>query len=649
VTTSHLKSFKRAFPFRELFKKASRSAIIYSSLGSIALVLFLFNLYVIVDLLDTYGRLDLSGTDRSELSGYLELGEEITLDRQEDCGLLPTVWRTRNDFWGMPIRALYRQTELLHRNTSALVFLVGVAVGIGFLRSVLLSRARRCSTSVALDVVSRLRRALHRQALRLGPGDFEEQQHAHVLSLFTDDVSKIRDSVSSMVYGLGRYPFELLVLVIVSFAVHWWLAFECLLPLAACWYLVTRERQRSEAARRLDEDRADARLRMLAESLSKTRIVRGYGMEAFEHEQFQTYLERFCADVSKVKKGERWSRWVCRLLVTFSVAIVLFLVGSKVVQAPYDLSLSSAILLLVTFACMHQPLEALRKLHDDNQDASVTADRVYRYLDRIPDVSQAVGAKFLQPLSKSIQFEAVTFSLANKKQLLSGIDLKLRAGSVAAIVSTDPLEARVLAHLMPRFIEPQSGRILIDGEDIAWVTLESLRTETAYVGGSDPCFTGTVLDNIRCGNADYTLQDVTEAAKKTHAHSFIVKLSQGYGMVLGEHGEQLDAGQGFRLSLARAVLRNPALMIIEEPTSELNEDTKSLLEDAYNRISVNRTIIFLPSRLSTVRRANTVIFLHQGKVNMFGSYADLVKKSQLYRHWEYMRFNEFRNQMSPPE
>ena len=330
------------------------------------------------------------------------------------------------------------------------------------------------------------------------------------------------------------------------------------------------------------------------------------------------------------------------MLVTLSLAIVLFLVGSKVLQNPEEFSFASALLLLVTIACMHRPLEGLFNLPADCEDASLAADRIYRYLDRIPEVSQAVGAKFLQPLSKSLQFEQVKYSLPNKQPLLDGLDLKIQSGEVVAIVSLNPLESRAFAYLLPRFIEPDSGRILVNGEDIAWGTLESLRAEAIYVGGKDPFFTGTVLENVTCGHSTYSLQDVTEAAKTTHAHNFVVKLSQGYETVLGEHGEQLDAGQAFRLGLARAVLRDPSLLIIEEPTSPLDEDTKSLLEDAYNRITRDRTVIFLPSRLSTLRRTDRIIILHDGRVESIGKYAELVKTSQLYRHWEYVRFNEFR-------
>jgi len=656
VATSQFNSFERAFPTRDLFRGKSRSALVWSCFASIGLILLLLDLYLIADLLQHRGRLDAQPGDLEEIAvlapeevsepGADQPPEMMTGRVIEDSGLLPTVWRSRNEYWGGLLVGLYRRFGMLHGNAGALLFLVLAAFGIGFVRSLMLARARTQSTGVALDVVTRMRRTLHRQTLRLGPGDLSSTGEAHVLGLFTAEMDRLRDGIQTWVYTLARYPFKLLLLVVLAFSLEWRLAVLSLISLGFFWWLVRREKQRFEAARRLHEDRAEHQLRLLAESLHKTRIVRGYGMEDFEHEQFQKHLARFHENVATVKQREWWYLWACLSLVMVCVAIIVFWVGLKVLQpSGVVLSLSEALLFLVTLVCMQAPLEKLWDLPEQRAKAAQAADRIFRYLNQVPSVGQAVGAKFLEPLARSLQLEAVTFSLPNRKKLLDNLDLKLSAGETVAVVSFDPQESRALGYLLPRFIEPQSGRVLFDGEDIAWVTLESLRAEAVYVGGSDPLFTGSVLDNVRCGHEDYSLQDVTEATKKAHAHSFILKLPQGYETVLGEHGEQLDLGQGFRLGLARAVLRDPALLIIEEPQTSLDDDTKSLLDDAYNRILRGRTVVFLPARLSTLRRADRIVFLHHGKIEADGKHSELVKNSPLYRHWEYIHFNEFRREI----
>jgi ABC-type multidrug transport system fused ATPase/permease subunit len=593
------------------------------------------------DLLTMRGRIHLTAGELDRASKVA--GSRMPIGETANKGLFPTVWWSQEKLWGPALSVAYRRIEWLRKDHSALMLLVLTVVGLGILRGLLLSRARRTSVEAGWNIVSSLRRHVHRQRLRLGPGDLEDADGQQVLSLFTREMDRLRDGIVIWLLRMARCPFEIFVLIGLALLIDWLVALQCLIPVAGCWYLVQREHERFEAARKTANARTDSELRLLAESLQKTRIVRGYGMENFEHEQFQLHMDRFTRDAMAVNKRERWSRRTCRLLAALCAGVVLFLVGSRILQSPDALSFTSAMLILTALTCLHPPMRELWHLSEHRADASLAADRIYRYLDRIPEVGQAVGAKFLEPLTKSLEFESVRYSLPNRKNILNGFDLRLPAGKAYALVSLDPLEALAAAYLLPRFVEPHGGRVLYDGEDIAWVTLESLRLETVYVGGTDPFFTGTVRENICCGANTYSSQQVTDAAKQTHAHNFVLKLPQGYETVLGEHGEQLDAGQGFRLGLARAMLRNPALMIVSEPETTLDDDTKTMLDDTYNRICTNRTVLFLPTRLSTVRRCEQVVLIHQGKVSAIGPHAELLKTSPLYRHWDYMHFNHFRD------
>ncbi|HUE17911.1 MAG TPA: ABC transporter ATP-binding protein, partial [Planctomycetaceae bacterium] len=668
MVATHFNSLERVFSRRELFRGKSLQALLWGVCASFALCLLLIDLFLIAELLETRGRL----VEESDAQRYSELfphdagtdsnagaakagpgapSSAVARFQQEEAGLRPAVLRQHDvPLLGAVLSQAYHRFAWFRENLKCLTLLVLIGVVIACVRGLCLWRAKTVSTGVALDAATRLRRTLHRQTLRLGPGDLTDPEGTQVIGLFTNEVDQVRDSIQTWIYRLGCNPSQLAFLLLLALAVQWRIALQCLILLGGCWFLVQRQRLRSAAAEKLEEARADSRLRLLAEGLRKTRIVRGYGMEDFEHEHFQHHLEKFRTNVLQVLNMQHYLRLAVGFLVLACVAAVVYLVGSKVLQPP-DVShiwFSTALLMMAIVAAMPRPLAELWELPVQRFRASQAADRIYRYLNQIPAVSQAVGAKFLEPVSRTIGFEAVSYTLPNKRKLLDGIDLTLSAGEVIALVAFEPLEARAMACLLPRFIEPQSGRILFDGEDIAWGTLESLRAETVYVGGSDPFFTGTVVENIICSHSGYTLSDVTEAAKTTHAHHFIQKLPQGYETVIGEHGERLDPGQGFRLGLARAVLRNPSLLIIEEPTESLDEDTKSLLDDSYNRIVRGRTVVFLPNRLSTLRRSETVVFLHRGKVEAHGPYHDLVKNSSLFRHWEYMHFNQFRRELDSP-
>lgn len=665
MVATHFNSLERVFSRRDLFRGNSLQALLWGVFASFALCLLLVDLFLIAELLETRGRLVEEGDARryGELfpqearsdsnAGAAKPGARAPVSaiarfQQEEAGLRPAVLRQHDvPILGAVLWQAYRHVPWFRENIKCLTLLVLIGIVIACVRGLCLWRAKTVSTGVALEAATRLRRTLHRQTLRLGPGDLTDPEGTQVIGLFTHEVDQVRDSIQTWIYRLGCDPSQLAFLLLLALAVQWRVALQCLILLGGCWFLVQRQRQRFAAAEKLEESHADARLRLLAEGLRKTRIVRGYGMEDFEHEHFQHHLDKFRTNVLHVLNMQHYLRLAAGFLVLACVAAVIYLVGSKVLQPPEvsHIWFSTALLMLAIVAGMPRPLAELWELPAPRLRASQAADRIYRYLNQIPAVSQAVGAKFLEPVSQTIGFEAVSYTLPNKRKLLDGIDLSLSAGEVIALVAFEPLEARAMACLLPRFIEPQSGRILFDGEDIAWGTLESLRAETVYVGGSDPFFTGTVVENIICSHSGYTLSDVTEAAKTTHAHHFILKLPQGYETVIGEHGERLEAGQGFRLGLARAILRNPSLLIIEEPTEALDDDTKSLLDDSYNRIVRGRTVVFLPNRLSTLRRSESIVFLHRGKVEAHGTYHDLVKNSSLFRHWEYMHFNQFRREL----
>ena len=651
-------SFSRLFARRDLLRRPSLSVLAWSLLSTLLLCVLLFDLLLLTDLLSTRGSLHAADPAEAIQLEILVRGEPpqanlpdgaphpyAILARHDfnDSGILPAVWSLRHQWWGPLLAALYRSVPWLRQNDTALVLLVLAGVAITVARSLMISRVEGLSQRVASEQVIRMRKSLHRHALRLGPSDVLDTQGETAWKLFTEDVQTVQDGMAAWIAQLPRSLLQLLLLPLFSLQIHWLLTLQCLVPLAACWYLVVKRQERTAQDRRLAEDRVSSQLRLVAESLRRTRLVRGYGMDQFENEQFQTHLERYQRDVSRLKRGEGWAHWASYVSVAVFVGLIIFLVGVKVL-APTDLTLAGGVTLLNSFVFMWRPLDRIRSLGAIRNETTTAADRIYRYLSQIPQVSQAVGAKFLQPLSRTLQFEAVTYRLpGERRNLLDGLDLTLKAGTVTSLVGFDPIETRCIGYLLLRFIEPHSGRVLFDGEDLAWGTLESLRAEAVYVGGRDPFFTATVFDNIRCGRQEFTLQDVTEAAKLTHAHKFIMALPHGYETVLGEHGETLDAGQLFRLGLARAVLRDPALLIIEEPTQPLDEATKTLLEDAYGRIVKKRTVIFLPSRLSTLRRSDQIVLLRDGKLIASDTHAELLRTSVVYRHWEYLRFNEFRH------
>ena len=671
-------ALNRAFPTREYFRGRAVASALWSLLGSLLLCCTLFTLYLIADLLASGGAVAATGPAGTELASLVTSAE--TADFVDpaapgpaapgpaapgpggagaaaggavapvpegyrvsygNAGLLHAAWTNRGGFFGPGLRWLYRAVPALRHDLSALGVLVTVAVILGLLRSLCLSLAKLSAARAASAAATRARKGLHRQALRLGPSDLTDDGPRDVLDLFTDAAEAMRAGIADGVLTLGRHPVKVALLTLLALLVSPLAAVQCALPLLACWFLLRSGRRGVAKARLVAKHRSDRDLRLLAEGLTKSRVVRGYGMEEFESERFNTHLARYQQDLAAANRRERLTRGAGRALLVLCFAVVVFLLGAKVLAG--TLTAAQALLLLGVFGCLIDPLTSLADLHRDRHAAAVAAERIYRYLNRVPEVGQAVAAKFLQPLSREMRFENVHYRDARDRVLLDGFSARIPAGSVTAIAALDPLEARALAGLPPRFLEPQRGTVTYDGEDIAWVTLESLRAETVYVGGGDPCFTGTVRENLTGGDPDVPLSRVVEAAKTAHVHNFVQKFPQGYETVLGEHGESLSPGQLFRLGLARAVLRDPAVLIVEEPADGLDEDSKAQLDDTFARVFPGRTVLLLPGRMTTLRRADRVLLLHRGRVEAVGPREELARTSPLYRHWEYLRFNVFRH------
>jgi ABC-type multidrug transport system fused ATPase/permease subunit len=258
-----------------------------------------------------------------------------------------------------------------------------------------------------------------------------------------------------------------------------------------------------------------------------------------------------------------------------------------------------------------------------------------------------VGAEFLPPLSDRLEFDNVSLrEPGTGRALLQGVSLTIRAGERVALVGPDDMEKHALVYLMNRFLDPTAGEIRIDQHNLRWVTLDSLRAQIGTVLMHNLVFHDTVANNIGCGDNAYTLGQIIEAAKIAHAHHFIQKLPKGYETPIGELGHTLGISEQFRIALARAILRDPALLIIEEPENTLDEETKALLDDTWARVLPGRTTIFLPHRISTIRSCDMLVLLHKGRVHATGVHKELLAQDPLYRHLHYLEFNEMVEQVS---
>ncbi len=279
------------------------------------------------------------------------------------------------------------------------------------------------------------------------------------------------------------------------------------------------------------------------------------------------------------------------------------------------------------------------------ENSDQAADRIYTYLERVPGVDQASSASDLERVAKDIQLKNVTVRNSAGKAVLDHLSVTIPAGRRIAVFGANSDAQIALAGLLPRFYDPTEGQILYDGHDIRLATLRSLRSQTLLVLQHSLLFSASVADNIACGDARFSDVEVREAAKRVGAYEFIQQLPQGFATTVGEHGVWLDDCERMLIGLARALIRNPAVLVVEEPARELPPEAARQVEQAITTNSQGRTIILLSPGLISLRAADQVFVIHDGTLHTSGSgsHADLVQHNDLYRHLLYLAFNEYRD------
>ncbi|MFM7164510.1 MAG: ATP-binding cassette domain-containing protein [Planctomycetaceae bacterium] len=507
------------------------------------------------------------------------------------------------------------------------------------LHSLLNSLAFAVCESIAADIITRIRQHIHRKALRLEPADLTGTHADDAPKVFHASAEGLERHISAWIAVLCTALPTLLLTAAAAAFVARHVAVQTAVPVILTAILLRRERNRHHAAEQLLDDQVNRSRQQMVQTLGKARIVSGFGMEELEHAQFDLQLAEYQQKRQSLRLQQRRSRLAAWLLLTAATGIPTLILS---LQLSAGFSVFACLTLPAMLLILFRTTLLLASLPDHSSAGGELADEITAYLDRIPGVSQVAGAGFLNPLSRSLTLDQICWDAEDGRRILDGLDLRITLGERIALLSLQRLPACALASMIPRLIDPSSGRVLIDGRDIREGTLESLREEAIFVGGDDPVFDATVLENITCGRPDISKQQAVEAAKLVHADHFIRSLPGSYETALGEHGLQLDVGQRFRLSLARAAARQPALLIIEEPEAALDNDTKAMLDDAFQRLADDRTILFLPSRLSTVKRCSRIVVIHNGRVAADGTHEQLVRTSEIYRHWEYQRFHPFR-------
>ena len=598
--------------------------------AAVCLALLFPLLYVFVDLLVYQGKLPADPVP----AGPLDWCQASAASSGGEVGLLSLGLRER-DRWPVRLiepaaRAVPWTWQSAGANANLLLTLLGAAVTLTVVRGVLLNLTAYWSTAAALDAGVRLRRAVYAHGQRLSAVAVRPDAQAEAGDLVTRQVDDVQDGLAAGINGGIRLPVLAGLTLVTLLSSHVWLTIAILALTGLVWLLAGSAAAWFRRDARLASRRADARLGMVREAVAGTQLTKAYLMERFAQTRFERHLTELSRAAWRKQRGDTVSRPTLLTVVLLVGLMMLYLAGRVVLGG--EMTVAAAVVKAAALATLVVTVGRYAAVRVRVRRGASAEAAVGEFLDRRGDVAQAVDADFLQPMAK--QLDLVSLSLRDAitgTLLLDQVTLTVPAGTTAAVLAADPAEGHALAHLLTRFADPTAGEVRIDGKNTRWVTYESVRTQVALVLESGLTFSDTVAHNISCGDPIFTLPQVIAAAKVAHAHQFVQRLPYGYETRIGSGGLTLSTGERFRLALARAVLRDSSLWVIEEPAGLLDADSLVLIDDTIARIKPGRTLIFLARRPATVRAADRVFVLRHGKLAAAGDHDSLLESSELYR------------------
>jgi ABC-type multidrug transport system fused ATPase/permease subunit len=599
----------------------------------------------IAEMLDRYGI----GTEEQR-QDMLRRDDYDEIDR----GFLSLVARynASNDWLTGPVATVARWNPWMWNagaNPNSLVkpYLVGLLIA-AFLLTILGTALnllmREMAARATTEAATRLRRGVYHHTFRLGTLAFRALGPNEAVTVFARHVEAVHDALYLWLTAYFREPIKFGLLLLFAFLVHWELALAFLIFAFLVWLIGDQISGYFRRTGKLATNRAGERLAIMRESLMIMRLVKCYLMEQFNQARVERQLSQY-ARIQLVRlRGEALYQPILVFLAMLCALNLLFVAGIIVLNG--YMGVARMVALAAALLSLYRPLRTWLDARRILRRGEDSARQVFRFLDRKSEVGQVVGAEFLPPLSKKIEFDNVSLrEPGSDRMLLEDISITIPAGQRVGLIGADDLEKHALVYLLVRLLDPTAGEIRIDQHNLRWVTLDSLRIQIATVLQHNLVFHDTVANNIGCGDSAFTLPRIIEAAKMAHAHHFIQGLPQGYETPIGELGHSLTVDQQFRVALARAILRDPALLIIEEPTITLDEDVKNLLDDTLTRMLPGRTAIFLPHRISTIRSCDRLFLLQKGRVVASGIHKELLSENPLYRHLHYLEFNEMVEQL----
>lgn len=481
---------------------------------------------------------------------------------------------------------------------------------------------------IGQKVVIDIREGLYRHLQRLSLSYFEKRQTGSIMSYVTNDVAALQNALVESVIELVTESAILIGSMAAMFYIHWKLALLTFITMPLVAQAINIFGKRLRNASRVMQERAADITSVLQETISAVRVIKSFVREEYEIGRFnRENYSNFRAQMKTAQLSATLTP-IIEFLGAIGVTLIIWYGGREVIYG--NLSSGALIAFLIYVVNITNPIKRLSRVYSNIQRALAAAQRVFDVLDTEPEIKDMPGAKEMPRITGRLTFEQVNFSYKPGEAALTDVSLTVEPGQMVAIVGPSGAGKTTIANLIPRFYDPMSGRITIDGYDIKTVTLASLREQIGIVPQETVLFNGSVYENILYGDLKAGEEAIIAAAKAANAHEFIMSMPEGYNTQIGERGSKLSGGQRQRIAIARAILKDPRVLILDEATSALDTESEKLVQDALDKLMVNRTSFVIAHRLSTVQRADIILVMEKGRIIERGIHEQLLAAGGLY-------------------